>query len=140
MQHWLFMFRPDTYAKVQEHQTVGVRHSARRRFADIREGDRFAVYVSREKLLHGYGLVTSDPYEDDSPLFGSDQPYKHRCKVRFDKTDGAKPAGDKLWFLSVFQDLTRTTPTNMLLCKGGFMPISATDHKLLVAHIDGDPT
>ena len=35
MQHWLFMFRPDTYAKVREKETVGVRHSARRRFGDI---------------------------------------------------------------------------------------------------------
>ena len=73
MKHWLFMFRPDTYAKVRENGVVGVRHGVRKRFAEVSKGDRFAAYISREKILGGYGDVTSDPFEEDTVIFSPDQ-------------------------------------------------------------------
>ncbi len=41
MRYWIFMFRPDTYEKVKEHQTIGVCDSVRKRFAQVQKGDRF---------------------------------------------------------------------------------------------------
>ena len=41
---------------------------------------------------------------DIIPIFASDQPYQHRCKVRFDKVGAAQPAGDRLWFLDAQGD------------------------------------
>ena len=38
MKYWLFMFRPDTYAKVREHGIVGVRDGVRKSFEQIRAG------------------------------------------------------------------------------------------------------
>jgi predicted RNA-binding protein len=129
MKYWLFMFRPDTYLKVQEHQTIGVRESVRKRFAEVKKGDRFVVYVSRAKLLDGYGEVTSDPYEEDTLIFSNDQVYFHRAKVRFDRVGAAVPAGDELWGMAPFQENLRTEPTNLILCKGGFIEISKDDYE-----------
>ena len=87
------------------------------------------VYVSRAKLLDGYGEVTSDPFVDDSLIFSVDQVYYHRARVRFARTGGAVPAGDELWGLSPFQENLRTQPTNLILCKGGFIEISKDDYE-----------
>ena len=136
MKYWLFMFRPDTYAKVREHGIVGVRDGVRKSFEQIRAGDRFAVYVSRVQRIDGYGEVTSDPFEGDTLIFASDQLYANRVRVRFDKAGVARPAGEMLWALSPFQGTLNTTPTNLMFCKGGFIEISAEDHRLMVSAID----
>jgi hypothetical protein len=132
MRYWLFMFRPDTYEKVKEHGTVGVRESVRKRFAEVRKGDRFVVYVSRAKLLDGYGEITSDPFEDDLMIFSEDKVYPWRCRVAFDNVDAEVPAGDELWGLAPFEGLKTTTPTNMIFCKGGFVEISKNDYERVV--------
>lgn len=138
MRYWLFMFRPDTYAKVKAHQTVGVRHQARKRFARLQEGDRFVCYISQVKHLDGHGELVSDPYEDDTPLFGEHElAYRHRCKVRFEKESAQVDAGHALWSLEQFLELSRTTPTNMIYCKGGFVEITSEDHRALVALVNG---
>lgn len=137
MAFWLFMFRPDTYEQVKHHGTVGVRDDAARRFAKVRAGDRFVAYVSRLKLLDGYGEVTSDPFEDDRMIFSAEQVYRHRCKVRFDAEGAAVLAGDTLWGLETFSTLQTTSPTNLLFCKGGFIEITAVDYDDLVKMIVG---
>ena len=102
MNFWLFMFRPDTYEKVKQHQTVGVREGTQKRFSRIQKGDRFVAYVSRAKILDGYGAVSSDPFEDVKMIFSNDRIYPHRCKVAFEKSGCGKPAGDALWSLAQF--------------------------------------
>ena len=127
MKHWLFMFRPDTYEKVRAHQTVGVRDSVRKSFQQIRAGDRFVVYVSRAQLFDGYGEVTSDPFEGDTLIFADDQLYANRVRVRIDKVGVERPVGEMLWALSPFQGTLKTTPSNLIFCKGGFIEISPDD-------------
>ena len=46
-------------------------------------------------------------------------------------------AGDTLWGLDAFAHLNTTSPTNLLLCKGGFIEIPAVDFQDLVTMIDG---
>ena len=41
MAYWLFMFRPDTYNKVKEHKTVGVRKNVHKSFMKLEKGDKF---------------------------------------------------------------------------------------------------
>lgn len=137
MAYWLFMFRPDTYEKVKQHGTVGVRHANRRRFAALSEGDRFVTYVSRTKQLDGYGQLTGNPFEDDTMIFAPDQVYRQRCRVDFERTGAERSAGDALWGLSPFQRQMKTTPTNLIFCKGGFIEISRDDHEYLVDFIEG---
>lgn len=146
MTNWLFMFRPETYENVKEHGTVGVRKQARKAFGRVRQGDRFVTYVSQVKLFDGYGRVTSDVFEDEENIFLDDPPqpladlYHHRCRVDFDKTDAALDAGVTLWGLTPFEDLDRTTPANMIYCKGGFIEIPDSDFEALRAWLDGKRT
>lgn len=129
------MFRPDTYKRVLEHNTVGVRREARARFAKIRRGDRFVTYVAKEKLLDGYGEIASDPFEDNTLIFSDRQIYEHRCRVRFVAHSKAVEAGNILWYLSPYINLGRTTPTNMIFCQGGFALLSTKDYEMLIKHL-----
>lgn len=41
MAQWLFLFRPETYALVRQHQAIGVRNGFRHQFSAIQPGDRW---------------------------------------------------------------------------------------------------
>lgn len=142
MRHWLFMFRPDTYATVTAQGVVGIRHEHRRRFAEVRKGDRFVAFVSKKGLLDGHGKIASDPFENDSPIFGTGTDYPHRCKVAFDKTGAAVSVGNHLWELDAWASRTAgipSHPANMLFCYGGFMEIPASDYEHLVETMEPRP-
>lgn len=138
MRHWLFMFRPDTYAIVTKQGVVGIRHEHRRRFAGIAKGDRFVALVSKKGLLDGHGSVASDPFEDEAPTFGPDVDYPHRCRVAFAKVGAALPVGTHLWDLDAWKSRPKGVPdhpANILFCYGGFMEIPASDYERLVKAI-----
>ncbi|MBN1944777.1 MAG: EVE domain-containing protein [Bradymonadales bacterium] len=137
MNHWLFMFRPDTYKKVVEHGTIGVHHAKQKRFAALHGGDRLITYVSRDKLIDGYGTLVGEPYAEETHIFAPDQLYPYRFRVQFEKTGLARPVGDVLWGLSPFQGEMKTTPTNLMLCKGGFIEITQDDYDWLVGWMGG---
>lgn len=139
MQHWLLMFRPDTYGKVREHGKIGVREGARKRLSGMKTGDRFVTYLSRVQLLDGYGEITSEVFEEDTLIFASDKLYPYRCRVAFDKVGAEVPVGDILWFLDAFEGLSTTTPTNIVFCKGGVMEISKKDYETLLDMIQHPP-
>lgn len=144
MANWLFMFRPETYEKVKAHGTVGVRKGARKAFSELEKGDRFVTYVSQAKLFDGYGSVTSDVFEAAENIFLDDPPppladlYHNRCRVTFDVTGAGCDAGDALWGLTPFEDLDRTTPANMIYCKGGFIKIPDSDFDAIKDWLDGN--
>ena len=140
MRYWLFMFRPDTYEQVQKHNTVGVRDGVQKRFMELRPQDSFVSYISRVQKLDGYGKIESLPFVENTLIFSKDKVYQHRCKVSFDKKGAAVPAGDILWFLETFDGLSKTSPTNMLFCKGGFIEITAKDYQTLTDLIDDPPS
>jgi hypothetical protein len=138
MNHWLVMFRPETYAKVREHGMIGVNGAQEKRIRDIAEGDTFVVYVSRDRLLDGHGVFTSTAFADTTPVFGSADVYPYRARVRFEQSGARKDARDLLWGLEEFAaGNIRTTPANMLFCRGGFMRITAKDHAWLSSVLDG---
>ena len=130
------MFRPETYSVVQEHNVIGVTEQHKKRFNKLAKDDKFVVYVSRSRLLDGYGVITGSPFFDGSTIFGTKQKYPHRCGIRFFRTGAKKPAGNNLWYLSVFPSQMKTTPTNLILCKGGFIEISSSDYNDLVDLIE----
>jgi len=138
VKHWLMMFRPETYADVKAHGTIGVRAGVRKLLDALSVGDRFVAYLSRVQQLDGTGTVAGAPFVDHTPIFAGDKPYEHRCKVSFDTSGHAQPVGDTLWTLSCFPSEMKTTPTNYALCKGGIVAISAADFELLVRVMKGD--
>lgn len=138
MNYWILMFRPETYELVKRHQTIGVLEAQQRRFSQMKSGDRFVAYVSRERLLDGHGELTSDPFIETTPIFGAGQVYPRRCRVKFLETGGAKDAREILWGLSKFQEMPmKTTPTNYLKCYGGFMELTKKDYDWLLEVIRG---
>ena len=80
-------------------------------------------------------MLSSDPFEDNTLIFSDDRIYPNRCNISFDKSGLAKDADDTLWALSPFQGTMKTTPTNLIFCKGGFIEISGDDYMYLVGHM-----
>jgi hypothetical protein len=139
MNHWLLMFRPDTYEKVKQHGLIGVTSNHAKRILDIREGDRFVAYVSRKQLIDGYGVFTSTAFADTTPVFGVSEIYPYRARVRFERSGAEKDARVLLWGLAEFANgEPKTSPANMLLCRGGFMRITPEDYETLCAAIVAD--
>jgi len=136
MKHWILMFRPETYAVAQEHGTMGVLHQHRRRFAEMAPGDRFVTYVSRKRVLDGRGTLTSAPFVDVTAIGEGWAHYPQRCNVRFDQVDAGIDAKELLWGLSACQEGMKTTPSNLLFCKGGFMEITQQDYEWLTGLLD----
>lgn len=84
------------------------------------------------------GEFTSEPFEDDTPIFGPGQPYPRRCKVKFEESGFGRPVGECLWYLSAFTSMEmKTSPTNYLRCYGGFMEISVEDYDWLLEVMAG---
>lgn len=131
MTHWILMFRPETYAAAKEHGMIGVLNMHRRRFLDVAAGDRFVAYISRDRILDAYGEIVSGPFQEVSEVPSGWRRYTERARVRFDETGAHIDARELLWGLSVFSGGIKTTPWNLLMCKGGFMEIPAKDYHWL---------
>jgi hypothetical protein len=136
--HWLFMFRPETYELVKKHETLGVLKSHRARFSTLAPSDRFVSYVSRLQILDGHGVVESSPFESTESIFGDrSERYPHRAKVSFVETGLGRDGSKLLYGLSAFQEGLNTTPANTVLCKGGFLEITQEDYEWLVGCMRG---
>lgn len=135
MNHWLLMFRPDTYSIVTDKGLVGVRAEHRRRFEQIDDGDPFIAFISKTAVLDGSGKFVGQPFVATDPVFGQGSDYPHRCRVTFERTGAAVPVKNVLWGLDAWGRLghdLRTHPSNMLFCYGGFMQIPPSDYQRLL--------
>lgn len=132
MRHWLLMFRPETYELVKGHKTIGVVTGHRARFEALAPGDGVVVYVSRVQQLDAYGHVVGKPFHGIDPIFGpKSERYAHRARIELDRVGLARDAKQLLYGISPFAKLS-TTPTNKLLCSGGFLEITLEDYDWLV--------
>ena len=138
MKHWLMMFRPETYADVRTHETIGVRTGARKILKALSVSDPFLAYLSRVQQLDGIGMVAGEAFVDDTPIFSGGEVYEHRCKVAFAKSGFAQPVADTLWSLSCFPKEMKTTPSNYIYCKGGIIEITKDDFELLARVMRGE--
>jgi hypothetical protein len=138
MNHWILMFRPETYEKVKEHGLIGVNSNQYKRIEAIASGDKFVAYVSRLGLLDGRGTFTSSAFLDVTPVFGKTEIYPYRARVHFELTGAKKEGREMLWGISEFANGgLKTSPANMLFCRGGFMKITAEDYAFLSRVLDG---
>lgn len=138
MKNWMVMFRPETYELAQQYGMMAVRHDYRRRFAEVKSGDRFIAYVSRKQLLDAHGVVTSDAFEQVAEEPPGWIRYTERARIRFDEVGAGVDARGLLGRLSVWGDTLKTQPTNMLFLKGGFMEIPDQDYDWLRAVLRGE--
>src|SRR4051812_32436320 len=101
MKHWIVMFRPETYAAAREHGLMGVLNMHRRRFAEIRPGDRIVAYVSRDRVLDAHGEIVGEPYQEVAEVPLGWVRYTERAAIRFDATGARIDARALLWGLAV---------------------------------------
>jgi hypothetical protein len=135
---WIVMFRPETYAAAREHGLMGVLSVHRRRFLDLRSGDRFVAYISRERVLDAHGQVVGEPFREVAETPTGWNRYTERARIRFDQVGARVDARELLWGLSVCDASLKTEPTNLLLCKGGFMEIPEDDYLWLRRMLAGE--
>ena len=138
VRHWILMFRPETYAAARQHGLMAVLHNHRRRFGEVQSGDRFVAYVSRQRILDAHGEIVGEPFQEVSDVPVGWTRYTERARIRFDETDAGIDAKELLWGLSICCEGIKTAPTNLLLCKGGFMEISEADYNWLRAVLRGE--
>ena len=84
MQHFLDLFTPETWDKYRlTDQTVTGFRVRQRRIANerVKEGDLLLCYLTRVSRWCGVLEVTSEAYEDDSPIFDDPDPFVVRFKV-----------------------------------------------------------
>lgn len=139
MNHWLLMFRPETWQVVQERGVIGVLHMHRRRFAELAEGDPFIAYISKRMVLDGHGRVTSAPFEDLTPVFPGRQRYPYRASVQVERSGVGADARELIWDLSIWPVPLKTQPWNMLFCLGGFAKIPESDYTRLLEAMSASP-
>jgi hypothetical protein len=130
------MFRPETYAAAREHGLMAVLNMHRTRFSELRPGDRFVAYVSRERVLDAHGEVLGEPYQEAAEVPPGWDRYTERVKVRFDQTGQRRDGRLALWGLAVVAAGIKTEPTNLLLVKGGFLKIPEDDYSWLRRVLD----
>lgn len=135
---WIVMFRPETYAAAREHGLMGVLNMHRRRFADLRAGDSFVAYISRDRVLDAHGEVVGEHFQEVSDTPTGWNRYTERARIRFDQVGARVDARELLWGLSACNESLKTEPTNLLLCKGGFMEIPEDDYLWLRRMLAGE--
>lgn len=139
MNHWLLMFRPETWSVVQERGVIGVLYMHRRRFAELAVGDRFVAYISKRQVLDGHGHISSAPYEDPTPVFPGRERYPYRADVVVERAGQGVDARELIWDLSIWPSPLKTQPWNMLFCWGGFARIPDGDYARLLASMSAPP-
>ncbi|MDE0653233.1 MAG: EVE domain-containing protein [bacterium] len=85
MQHFLDLFTPETWDKYRSSdQTVTGFRVRQRRIANerVKEGDLLLCWLTRISRWCGVLEVTSEAYEDESPIFDDPDPFIVRFKVK----------------------------------------------------------
>ncbi|HNV72346.1 MAG TPA: EVE domain-containing protein [Candidatus Ozemobacteraceae bacterium] len=127
MKHWIMLFTPETYELVKKHSTIGVRSNVWKSFSEnMKVGDRFIGYVSRQMIFDATGTITGDATFEETMLFHDQKWFPCRRRVKFEKTGLNKPSSDLFHGVAPFNEVN-TGPGNYLMCKGGFVEVSKKD-------------
>ena len=97
-------------------------------------GDRFISYVSQDIKFDGWGTITDEATFEERKVFHDDKWFPCRRKVKFEKICLNKSTGDLFHGVAPFNEVN-TGPGNYLMCKGGFVEISAKDFDWLLTKI-----
>lgn len=136
MSNWVIGFTPETYTVVKRKSMIGVRKDVWKRFSDeMRVGDKFIGYISKLVIFDSIGTIQSDATFEEDFAFHPDKWYPGRRKVSFEKVGLAVQARDLFMGIQPFNEIN-TVPGNYIMCKGGFVKISATDFNWLLGKIE----
>lgn len=73
---WIIVGSPDNFAATGAHgfTVQGIKTRHRRKAEAMRPGDRIVWYITGAKAFAGHALITSESYEDHTPIWKSKDP------------------------------------------------------------------
>lgn len=76
--NWIIVGSPDNYAatRAQEFTVQGIKSRHRKKAQTVKPGDRIAWYITGSKAFAGIATITSEYFEDHSPIWKSRDPKK----------------------------------------------------------------
>jgi hypothetical protein len=76
--NWIIVGSPDNYAatRAQGFSVQGIKSRHRKKAETMRPGDRIIWYITGVKAFAGYATITSEYFEDHTPIWKSRDPKK----------------------------------------------------------------
>jgi hypothetical protein len=76
--NWIIVGSPDNYAatRAQGFSVQGIKSRHRKKAAVMRPGDRIVWYITGVKAFAGHATITSEYFEDHTPIWKSRDPKK----------------------------------------------------------------
>jgi hypothetical protein len=76
--NWIIVGSPDNYAatRAQGFTVQGIKSRHRKKAEAMRPGDRIVWYITGHKAFAGYATITSEYFEDHTPIWKSRDPKK----------------------------------------------------------------
>jgi len=88
--NWIIVGSPDNFAATRslDFTVQGIKSRHRKKAESMKPGDRIVWYITGVKAFAGYATITSDYYEDHTPIWKSRDPkkdaedYPYRVKIQ----------------------------------------------------------
>ena len=88
--NWIIVGSPDNFAATRslDFTVQGIKSRHRKKAESMKPGDRIIWYITGVKAFAGYATITSDYYEDHTPIWKSRDPkkdaedYPYRVKIQ----------------------------------------------------------
>jgi hypothetical protein len=89
-QYWMIVSSPDNYQRTRDHgfSIQGIKSRHRKRVESMQAGDRLIYYVTGRMAFAASATLTSNVYEDHSPIWRTDrrdEDYPWRVHIRADQ-------------------------------------------------------
>lgn len=90
--YWVIVGSPENFNTTREHEFTiqGMKTRQHKKAAQMKPGDRFLYYITGVKAFGGTAIVTSESFEDHSPIWKStnskraEEDYPHRVEIQPD--------------------------------------------------------
>ena len=143
MAYFLDLFTPETWSAFQEHGTrvSGFRYRQRRTAReDIKPGDIFICYLVRLYRWCGVLRITSNAFDDDTPIFGNPDPYVIRFHVEpiviLNPEQSIPIKNDEIWHtLSITKDWKKGVQGWGNLFRSSLRRINDSDGDFLLSNL-----
>jgi hypothetical protein len=138
--YWIIVGSPENFAATRAHGFTlqGIKSRHRKKAEQMRSGDRLAWYVTGVKAFGGVGTITSESFEDHTPIWKStnknraaeDYPYRFTIKADTVLPDGefveAEPIARTMSYVSKWPAANWT-----LAFQGNVHKVEADDFALI---------
>lgn len=141
MAYFLNLFTPETWTAFQQHgaDISGFRERQRRMARErVKPGDIFICYLVRVSRWCGALEITSDAFQDDTPIFADPDPFTIRFKVKpivlLNPTMSLPILEDEIWNeLSQMKEIEKGARGWAMHYRASLRPMEGADGQLLIS-------